>query len=212
MYQTTSNAFTGTTTLTQYVEAGSVTTTYDLSRPPALDAGVLVRIWRDLAVGAVATWLSETGDGTVTASIPHPFLFNTPRTVVGAVANVPREELAIHMNAAWILPAGRKTQITISGGPTYFHVTQGLVIDVTTSSVYPYDTATFLGATVSKTSQWQLGANAGLDVSVRLSTHVGVGGLVRYSRASAQFPMAMGDAVTVEAGGLQLGGGVRFIF
>ena len=56
----------------------------------------------------------------VSASIPHPFLFNAPRTVTGTVADVPRQEFALHMDAAWVVPAGRKTQIAIFGGPSYF--------------------------------------------------------------------------------------------
>jgi hypothetical protein len=211
-YQTTSNGFTAAMTFTQNVEAGNLTTTYDLARRPVLDVGGMGRVWRNLAVGAAVTWLSESVDGNVSASIPHPFVFNAPRTVTGTVADVSRQEIALHMDAAWVVPAGQKTQIAIFGGPSVYHVNQGLVTDVTASSVYPYDTATFVSGITVKESKSQLGFNAGVDITFRPSKHVGVGGIVRYSRASLQFPMASGPEVTVRAGGLQVGGGLRVGF
>jgi hypothetical protein len=78
--------------------------------------------------------------------------------------------------------------------------------------VYPYDTATFVSGTTTEQSKTQLGFNAGVDVTFGLSKHVGVGGIVRYSRASLEFPMASGPEVAARAGGLQVGGGLRVGF
>lgn len=211
-YQATSNAFTGAMTFVQNVEAGNVTTAYASARFPVLDLGGAARIWRNLAVGAAVTWLSRDRNGTLSASVPHPFLFNMPRTVSGDVADVPRREVALHLNASWVVPANRKTQVAIFGGPSYFRVTQGFVTDVSTSSAYPFDTATFVGTTTVQLSQSQLGFNGGLDITARASKFVGVGAIVRYSRASLRFPLPAGQEVSIRAAGLQVGGGVRFAF
>jgi hypothetical protein len=208
----TSNGFTGISAFTQNVEAATVTTTYGGARPPVLDVGGAARVWRNLAVGAALTWLSQATDGVLSASIPHPFLFNTPRTVTGDVADVPRRELALHANASWVVPAGRRAQLAIFGGPSYFRVKQRLVTDVATSSAYPYDTATFVSATAADTSQSQVGFNGGLDLTARVWRYVGVGAIARYSRASLQFPAGLGRDVTVRAGGLRIGGGIRLAF
>jgi hypothetical protein len=189
-----------------------VTTTYEAARPLVLDVGVAARVWRNLALGAAVTWLSRDRSGTLSASVPHPFLFNVPRTVTGAVADVPRRELGLHVDASWVVPVGGRTQIAIFGGPSYFRVTEGFVTDVTTTSAYPYDTATFVNATTVQLSQSRLGFNGGLDVSVRPWKHVGVGGIARYSRASLLFTPTSGQDVSVRAGGLQVGGGLRFVF
>lgn len=211
-FQATSSAFTATSTLIQNVEAGSLTTTYDIRRPPVLDIGGGARVWRNLALGVAATWSSQSSGGTLTASVPHPFLFGAPRSVAGAVADIPRRELAVHLNASWVVPAGPKAQIAIFAGPSYFQVRQGFVTDVTTSSTYPYDTATFVSATTAQDSQSHLGFNTGLDIGARASRYVGVGAIVRYSRASLQFPVGSSQEATVRAGGLQVGGGIRFAF
>ena len=183
-----------------------------LARSPFRDAAGAGRVWPNWAVGAAVTWLSNDREGTVSASIPHPFLFNAQRSVTGEVSGVPREAVALHLNASWVVPAGRKAQVAIFGGPSYFHVRQGLVTDVSTSSVYPYDTATFVAATTVNTSESRLGFNAGLDITARVWKYVGVGALVRYSRASLEFPANSGQEVTVRAGGLQVGGGIRLAF
>ena len=211
-FQTTSNVFTAATAFTQNVEVGGLTTTYGVAHSPGLDVAGAARVWRNLAVGSAVTWLSKARDGDLSATVPHPFLFNVPRTVSGVVSDVERQELALHMNASWMVQAGRVTQIAIFGGPTYFQLTQGLVTDVGVSSVYPYDSASFIGATTVQAKRSQLGYNGGVDVTTRFAKYVGVGAIVRYSRADVRFPMGSGPDVTVRAGGLQVGGGLRLRF
>jgi hypothetical protein len=211
-YQATSNGFTASTTFTENVESATLTTVYRGVHPPVLDAGGTVRVWRNLGIGAAVTWGARRTDATVSAAIPHPFLFNTPRTVTGAVGDLDRREIALHVDASGIVPLGRKAQIAVFGGPSYFRVTQDLVTGVNTSSTYPFDTATFVDATTIERSQSRIGYNAGLDVTAGISKHVGVGGIVRYSRASLQFPVVPGQEVTIRAGGAQLGVGIRLAF
>jgi hypothetical protein len=86
------------------------------------------------------------------------------------------------------------------------------VTDVSASSTYPFDVATFAGATTTDVSKSQVGFNVGTDVTTPLSKYFGVGAIVRYSRASLQLPVSAGQEVTIQAGGLQIGGGVRFRF
>jgi hypothetical protein len=211
-FQATSNGFTGTTTFIENVESGTATTTFGAARPPVLDIGAAARIWRDLAVGASVTWLTKERSGALSANIPHPFLFNAPRTVTGSVSNAPRDEVALHVDGAWLAPTWHRMETVVFGGPSYFRVAQGLVTDVTTSSSYPFDAATFVGATVSRTSKSHIGYNGGVDVTVPVARHAGIGALVRYSHASVSLPAGLGTEVTVRAGGVEVGGGVRLRF
>jgi len=72
---------------------------------------------------------------------------------------------------------------------------------------------TSTSATTERAEKTKLGFNVGADVGYRLSHRVGVGGLVRYSRVSLSLPLAgSASGVSVDAGGLQVGGGVRFYF
>lgn len=211
LYQSTSNGFTSATTLTRNVEAGTVTTSYAKGRPPVVDVAATARSRGNLAVGVGVTWLSQSNDSAVSASIPHPFLFNASREVSGVAAQVPHKELAVHVDAAWIVPAGRMTDVALFAGPSFFHLSQTLVTDVAVTDVYPFDTATFVSATTTSGSASKLGFNAGIDVTAHVSRRLGIGFLARYSRASVRFPLNDAQEV-VRAGGLQVGGGLRVGF
>jgi hypothetical protein len=212
IYQSTSNGFSATTTLTRNVEPGSVTTSYRSEHPPVVDIGGRGLAAPHLAVGAAVTWMSRDTVADVSASLPHPFFFNALRTVSGVAADLPRQEVAVHGEVSGLVPLGRAAQLAVFAGPSYFHLRQSLVIDVTANETYPYDTATFAGATTVEASRSKFGYNAGLDVSGRIARRIGVGFTARYSAARVQLPATAAEDVTVRVGGLQLGGGVRFGF
>ncbi len=210
--QTTSPAFTGTTTFRQNVETASVLTSYAGGHPLVLDIAGSQPVWHHLGVALAVTWSRQTKDGSVSASIPHPFYFNAPRTVSGTAADLLRQELAIHLDPSFVVPLGRTAQLALFGGPSYFRVKAGLVTAVTANEAYPYDTATFADATTVEGSRSHVGYNAGVDLMVVVSKYVGVGAIGRYSRSMVPFPTDAGDEVKVKAGGLQVGGGLRFRF
>jgi hypothetical protein len=212
MYQSTSNGFSATQTFTRNVEQGSVSTSYGAGHPPVLDVGARGLAPRHLAVGGSVTWMSQHTSGDVAATVPHPFYFNALRRVSGIGTDLPREEIAVHGEVSGLVPIGRAMQLAVFAGPSYFHLQQGLVIDVAVNETYPYDTATFASATTAEVSKSRLGFNAGFDVSGRIARHVGIGFTARYSRASIQLPATATEDVSVRVGGLQVGGGVRYGF
>ena len=211
-YQATSSSFTDFLTFPQFVETETVTSLYKVDTAPGLDIAGGVRIWRNMAVGVAVTRFTKTNSATVSASIPHPFFFNAPRQVSGEAGGVQHEETAVHIQAAWVAPVGRRWQITVFGGPSLFNVTQGLVAGITVSETYPYDTATFTSASVQQESKSKVGVNAGVDVAFMFSRNIGVGGVVRFSRSTLSFDNASGQAVDVDAGGAQVGTGLRVRF
>jgi hypothetical protein len=114
--------------------------------------------------------------------------------------------------SAYVIVSNRM-DLALSAGPSFFSVSQDLVSDVVFSETYPYDTATFTSATITKATATKIGFNAGADVGIKLSKNFGVGGLVRYSKASVVLPLANATAgISTDAGGLQAAGGVRFFF
>ena len=100
----------------------------------------------------------------------------------------------------------------LSAGVSVFSVTQGLVTDVVFTDAYPFDTATFASATTTSLSKTATGVNVGADITWKLSRNVGVGGLVRFAKASVTLAPSAGNSTTIDVGGVQVGGGVRFAF
>ena len=67
----------------------------------------------------------------------------------------------------------RAVDVKVMGGPTFFNLKQDFVSGVTVNETYPFDTATFAGATTKQLSKAAVGFNAGVDISRPLSSQRG---------------------------------------
>jgi hypothetical protein len=211
--QPSSIAVTSSTTKPIYAEDATVDTSYNVGSGAFFDGGLLVRVAGGLHAGVTVSSFMKQNDGDIASTIPHPFFYNTPRSVAGVAGGLERNELVTHVQAAYVIRAGKSVDIAVSVGPSWFHVTQDLVTGVTFAERYPYDTATFTAASTTRASADSVGVNAGVDFAVKLSKNIGIGGLVRYSHTSVEFslPGALTSPKS-DAGGIQAGGGIRLYF
>lgn len=209
--QPTSTTSTGTATNSVYLEDAVTTTAYEVESAPIFESGVAIRLAEKFGVGAVVSSLTKSKDTAVSATVPHPFFFSSPRTVAGT-ADLERKEVATHVQALFAVYTGARLDVTVSGGPSIFKVTQDVVSNITFEEEYPYDSATFGSAVSAATSKTGVGFNLGADVTVRVANRVGVGGLVRYSRASIDLGTGGASTLEVDAGGVQIAGGIRVFF
>lgn len=193
-----------------YLENEHVSIDYPDAGGLFVSFGARYRIWKLLTVGVGVSTFSHTGDATVTATVPHPFFDNQPRTIDGTTSTT-REEIGVHPTVGVVLPLSARVQLALSGGPSILSVTQEFVTGVKFSETYPYDTALFTSADTSDSSKTAVGFYAGADVTWMFSKHVGAGGVVQFSHATVK--EKVGDrTVSIDAGGAQAGGGVRFVF
>jgi hypothetical protein len=107
----------------------------------------------------------------------------------------------------YLVPISPKLLLMIFGGPSQFTVRQTVVTAVGFSESFPYDEAQFTSATVSTEEESKTGFNVGADVAYYFTRNLGVGGIVRFARASVTF-----SSGEVDAGGVIVGGGVRLRF
>ncbi|PYQ99013.1 MAG: hypothetical protein DMF96_08680 [Acidobacteria bacterium] len=211
--QPSSITFAGSTTKAVYLENAVVGTTYGVRGGQSFDGGVIVRVVGNFGVGVAVSSFVKRQDGAVAGTIPHPFFYNTPRAIAGTAGGLERNELVTHIQAAYVISSAGKVDFALSGGPSFFSVKQGLVSDITYTEQHPYDSATFATALTTTVGASKIGFNAGADVGVRLSKNVGVGGLVRFSRTSIEFPLPGATTnVKSDAGGVQVAGGLRLFF
>lgn len=192
-------------------ETATITVDHGAKTAVAFSVGGAVKIVPQFWVGVQYGMSDTKSSASVTAVIPHPILFNTPRTVEGSVDNVAHTEQNVHVELMYALPL-HAVDVKVMGGPTFFNVKQDFVSNVSLNETYPFDTATFAGATTKRLSETAVGFNAGVDVSYPLTSKLGIGGLVRYSRADVKFDDAEVGAHTVKAGGVEALGGVRLRF
>src|SRR6185369_15637755 len=108
-----------------YAETATITTEYKNARGLTFDSGILFRLAGNVGVGATLSTFGKRSDASITGSIPHPFFFNTPRTITGT-ATPQRAETVVHIQAAYVV-VSKKWDVAISAGPSIFSINQDLV-------------------------------------------------------------------------------------
>lgn len=211
-YQSTTTTFDDSFTFTRDQETGTTRVTYPVDAGPVFDVGGGVRLWRGLGVGVAVSRFSRDGAITASSSVPHPLFFQQHREVTGDADGITREETGVHVQAQFTVPVTRSVHLTLMGGPSFLEVNHQLVLDVNYTETYPYDTAEFAGVDTSSGKRSQAGFNVGADVRWMFTERLGVGGLVRFTRATVDLEAADSRTVSVDAGGLQAGVGVRIGF
>jgi hypothetical protein len=197
-------------TLTKTFEPAPVTASLPNKTLPMVGGDVAIRLKRNFGVELGLSFLSSTGNANVAAQIPHPLLFNHPRPINGQ-ASASHSETAAYVDGVYMI-VGRRVDVAISGGLSVFYVSQDLVTDVSYVEQYPFDTATYTGASVGQETMTRAGYNIGVDATWKRWRRWGVGGMIRFSHARAPFTISGSPAGTVTVGGLQTGGGLRVRF
>jgi hypothetical protein len=206
--QLTTTDATTTTTFEAYSEEGSMTAGYSAKYQPTLEGGVVIRVRGAFGVGIAGSYLHDSGDAGIHALIPHPFTVNQPRTL-DATTPALHEQTAIHLQVAYWIQRSPRLDLIISGGPSFFHATQDFVTGVSYTETPPFDSVTFTSATVTRDHESAFGGNVGLEAGWRLTPHVGVAAVGRYSRGTASFTSENADVVL---GGMRLSGALRLLF
>ncbi len=211
-FQPTSNDFSHRFEFEENLETGSTDTDYQVQGAFVFDAGVGYRVWKNLGVGAAVSVFSRKDAAATRSNFPHPFFFERPREVTGDATDVTRKETVAHIQVMYLVRAGDSFRIVLSGGPSFFNVEQDLVEDVTISEAFPFDEVTFSSARKRREKASAPAFNVGADVMWMFKPNVGVGGIVRFARASVDLDAPGGRTISVDAGGFYAGGGVRFLF
>jgi Outer membrane protein beta-barrel domain len=209
-YQPTTTSFDDGFQFTVNQETGTTDTSYPIEAGALFDAGFSVRLWRGLGAGVAFSSFTLDGSLHATSSIPHPFVFSDNREASGDAGGIRRQEKAVHIQAQYLVPFG-KVQVTLMGGPSVLDINQTVVTAVKYTEEYPYDAAAFAGVETRRVTGTKTGFNAGADVRWMFARHLGVGGLVRYTRATIDLQVDT-RTITVDAGGAQVGAGVRIVF
>ena len=194
-------------------ERGEFDADYPAEDGTALELSAGVRLG-DGPFGLGLTWsqTSLSASADVVGRLPHPFFFDSPRTVEGTQGDLTRDETAIHLSFRWLVREARKIEVTLFAGPSQIEVDHDLVTAVRFEQTYPFDEATYAGTHRQSESGDAIGYHLGIDIVRKFRNTVGVGGVVRYSQAGVELDGPDGSTVSVDAGGLTAAVGLRFRF
>jgi hypothetical protein len=204
-------SFSDTFDIHQFAETGSVETRYPAASGATFEGGAGVRVWKRFGAGVAVTRASSVKSASVSARIPHPFFDDRFRDIEGA-ANVPHDETDVHVQFSYLVNLASHVRMILSAGPSVIDLDQTFVTDVQYSQEYPYDTATYTGATTHRSSANKVGFNVSADGFWMFSRQVGAGGLVRFTRATVAVDTGTNRSISVDAGGVQATVGLRFLF
>jgi hypothetical protein len=194
-----------TTTFVVYDEDAHINTTQKTGGGFLFDMNGGYKVWSNLVVAVGYTFMSDSTDGAVTATIPDPRVFDSPRTVTTTANDLKHTENALNFMGVWMVPVTDKVDVGVSFGPTVFFVKQELPDTLTFTEPGP----TVTGLTKKDVSKTTGGVNLGVDVTYLLTKKMGVGGILRYTWGSVDLEGAT-DSLTV--GGFQIGIGARYRF
>lgn len=193
-------------------EDGDLAADYRMGTGRAVGVQAAARLWRGLLVGVDVTSLDTPARASVSARLPHPLLFNSPRTVSGDSGDLDATEIGVHLQAAWMFALLERLDLMVGGGPSYIRREQPLVDQVTFDETFPFHTAAFTGVSPSVREKGAWGGHAAAQLLWALRRSFAVVGGTRFSRASIDVVSADGETLTVDVGGLQLFGGLRVRF
>jgi hypothetical protein len=211
--QAPSRSFTETSAPEIYEEPSSVTVPHEIGAGVLFDAAGVYRVWRNLGVGVGFSTFGSSETATVTAEIPNPLAQDSHRTATADAGEMERRETAVHILGVWMVPMTNEFDFAIVGGPSIYTVKQDLVTGLTpVEGAPPFTTVTISNVTVDASTKTSVGFTIGADGTYVLTPRYGIGFFARYSLVSADLPAAGGGTIEVDAGGLQLGGGIRVRF
>lgn len=199
-------------------ESQRATVTYHLPAGAAFDFGGGVMITPVIGLGVSFTGTAHRKSADLEIEVPHPFFFNAfARDGSFTDEALTRSEGGFSIQVMVVAVERGKLRLRVFGGPTWFRVEQesvdriqfdqslGIFVPTNTVRITRYEARTVDG------SGW--GAHAGADVSYFLSEVVGLGAYGRYMGGSVDIDNALGQGtVSVKAGGVQVGGGLRLRF
>src|SRR5262245_5231212 len=182
---------------------------YSLDSAVGFDLGLQVALTNALGVRLSVSHATREGNGTLSAELP-PLPFGLPSHIDATLPDGRVEETAGHID---LVVGGGLGGLRASafGGVTLFDLEARLLgaatVMVPGLPPIPIGSSTALVVSDSPTG-WNVGA--GLDFG--LSSHLGLGGFVRYAHANARLEPPGFEAAEVDAGGVHIAGGLRLLF
>jgi hypothetical protein len=212
---TTDIALSGTLPEPIYGETATFQADAEFGSFAIFDIAFGARVYRNVGVAIAYHTGGTTGDGTVSGTVPHPQFFDRPRHYSVAFDDADRDEHATHLQIGWMVPINDKIDVFISGGPSFYQVTQELVTNIAFTEQGPPFTNVTVLPQISRQKDNATGYNFGVDGTYFVYTadqwRFGVGGFLRFTGATARFSIG-GTEVETDAGGVQFGFGGRVRF
>jgi hypothetical protein len=171
------------------------------------------QVHKNFGAGMVYSFLSNSGPGTISGTLPHPLFFDQPRSFSAGADDLSHSEQALHFQAIYFMPYTDKIDFAFSFGPSIFIVKQELIRSVAFSEIPPnFNSVNIDSVDIVNPRDSGWGFNLGADMIYAYKPSIGLGAIIRYTHGGVTFNLSDTQEAKVNAGGFQLGGGVRLRF
>ena len=195
---------------------------YRVKNGKSLDVGGGVILGRGFLVGLAVSNSANKQPADLTLTLAHP-QFHPTLTATTQTGALNHTETGVHIELGYALPQIKRVDVLVFAGPTHFSVSQPLVVDFVADETFDRTRRTYSAVVSDPITERKTGGawgyHVGTDVSVRVTRLVGIGGLVRYSKATVGLDNPMESMLhnrtvtqDLNAGGWQMSGGVRLRF
>jgi hypothetical protein len=213
-FETTSGTLTDSATFPLYGENGTKIVEQNVDSGAFWDFSIGSRVWRNVSAGVGYHRGGNTSEASAALSVPHPQRFNANRQATVAAGDLDRVEQAFHIQIGYMLPLSEQLSVHVTGGPSFFNLSQDVLTDATFTEAAPFNTVA-ASPVVSERTDSAVGVNVGVDVTYKLwesdAYKLGGGVFLRYAGASARITVIENE-VDSDVGGLQFGFGARVRF
>jgi hypothetical protein len=206
-----------------YAEQADFGAHYTLPRRASFDVGGGFMLTPIVGVGVSVGGSEHEAQADLSARLPHPYFFNAFASAAGQT-DIPMQRIERSLSVHAMFVPWQTKHLRLRGfvGPGYYRIQQDSVTDITYQQFYfihsPTNVAELTDYEFERNDGSGWGFHAGADASVFFTRTIGVGAFAKYGRASIDLENTVATAfdrderVSVKAGGLQVGGGVRLKF
>lgn len=195
---------------TVYYETATSDLGYEVKKGTPFLAAVGFRITRSIGVELGVDVSSRNLESTYSTSIPHPLLFNNPRTA-GGTGSHSLSENTIFLNFVFGARFGR-FGLDLFGGPAYIFSKAQIISEMSYSQSYPYDDIS-LSTSTKEVSMNVFGFNGGARILFYFTDTVALFTGARFIGGKASFDPETGlPYPEITLGGFRAGGGLKILF
>lgn len=199
-------------TFTEFAEEGSLRASYKGDPGPGFEAGLQYNFMKSLGLLASFSLVDRDETASFDAALPHPLYLDRDRQARGDVTGLSYKEQAVHLDLVFTGSTG-SLDVNLFAGATLFKVESALIDQIRYTHSYPYDNVTVSSPVPTRiVEDSPVGFNIGASLDYRLGGSFGLGAQVRFSRGTAELAPVAGQTLSIDAGGLQVGGGLRIFF
>jgi hypothetical protein len=197
-------------------EAGAGAVAYGLPKGGSFDVGGGYMFHPRVGIGVSLAGTAHEDIAGLAISVPHPLYFNASAEAATVTdAGLTRAEGAWHIHAMVVALQTPRVRVRVFGGPSYIRAEQDAVSLINYHQSYsvfsPANSVAITSYRSNAVDGGGWGFHGGADLAVFFNRIVGVGTMVRVSRATVDLD-DYGGVESRKVGGVQFGGGLRLKF